>query len=123
NYDTIVSCWYKLSVMLSLDKVISKKTIAWEHSSFRVGGIVYDKLLRKKYKNLKHIVCINKPSVKYYEHFNTTFFIPNIIDNIYEDVKFIESNEKENIISFVGRLDKTKNAIDVVKIFNDTKTS
>lgn len=120
NYETIVTCWYKLSAMLATNKEISKKTIAWEHSSFRVGGIIFDKLLRKNYKNLKGIICINKPSVKYYERFNTTFFIPNIVDNIFENSKFIPGNEKENIISFAGRLDKTKNAIELVEIFKDT---
>lgn len=124
HYDTIVSCWYKLSTMLSGEKNISQKTIAWEHSSFRVGGVLYDKLLRKNYKKLKSIICINKPSVAYYERLNKTFFIPNMIDEIFEEQKSITIDQKENIISFVGRLDKTKNVIELVKIFHDTqKTS
>ncbi|AZB01058.1 glycosyltransferase [Chryseobacterium joostei] len=120
NYTTIVTCWYKLATMLSFDKEVSKKTIAWEHSSFRVGGMIYDKMLRKNYRKLKSIVSINKPSVEYYEKLNTTFFIPNLSDGIYEDLTFTPIHEKENIISFAGRLDKTKNAIELVKIFKDT---
>lgn len=120
HYDTIVTCWYKLATMLSFEKEISKKTIAWEHSSFRIGGVVYDKMLRKNYKKLKSIISINKPSVKYYERFNTTFFIPNLSDGIYEDLEFTAPEKKENIISFAGRLDKTKNAIELVKIFHET---
>ncbi|PQA94374.1 hypothetical protein B0A69_07850 [Chryseobacterium shigense] len=121
HYETIVSCWYKLSTMLSTEKNISQKTIAWEHSSFRVGGVLYDKLLRKNYKKLKSIICINKLSVKYYEKLNKTFFIPNVIDDIFEEQKAITVDQKENIISFVGRLDKTKNAVELVKIFHRTR--
>ncbi|MET3535512.1 glycosyltransferase [Chryseobacterium limigenitum] len=120
QYDTIITCWYKLSSMLSLNKKVSQKNIAWEHSSFRVGGFIYDKLLRNNYKKLKGIVCINKPSVKYYESLNKTFFIPNIADSIFEEQHFVPNNEKENIISVVGRLDKTKNVFELVKIFKDT---
>ncbi|AZA78927.1 glycosyltransferase family 4 protein [Chryseobacterium sp. G0186] len=120
HYHTIVTCWYKLATMLSFDKEISKKTIAWEHSSFRVGGIIYDTMFRKNYQKLKSIVSINKPSVEYYEKLNTTSFIPNISDEIYEDLTFTSHDQKENIISFAGRLDKTKNAIELVKIFKDT---
>lgn len=120
QYHTIITCWYKLATMLSFDKEVNKKTIAWEHSSFRVGGILYDKMLRKNYQELKAIVCINKASVKYYEKLNSTFFIPNLSDEIYEEQQFISNDKKENIMSFAGRLDKTKNAIELVKIFKNT---
>jgi glycosyltransferase involved in cell wall biosynthesis len=119
KYETIVSCWYKLSTMLSFDSEVSSKTIAWEHSSFRVGGILYDKMLRKNYQKLKAVVCINKLSVEYYQSLNTTFFIPDVLEDIYENLEFVENNQKEDIISFAGRLDKTKNAIELVKIFKD----
>lgn len=120
RYETIITCWYKLATMLSFEKEISKKTIAWEHSSFRIGGVIYDKMLRKNYKKLKAIVSINKPSVKYYERFGKTFFIPNLSDAIYEKLEFTAPEKKENLISFAGRLDKTKNAIELVKIFHET---
>lgn len=120
HYETIVTCWYKLATMLSFEKEISQKTIAWEHSSFRIGGVIYDKMLRRNYKKLKAIVSINKPSIKYYERFNKTFFIPNLSDAIYEKLEFTSPEKKENLISFAGRLDKTKNAIELVKIFHET---
>lgn len=120
RYETVVACWYKLATMLSFEKEISKKTIAWEHSSFRIGGVVYDKMLRRNYKNLKAVVSINKPSVKYYEQFGKTFFIPNLSDGIYERLEFTPPEKKEKLISFAGRLDKTKNAIELVKIFHET---
>lgn len=121
QYDTIVTCWYKLATMLSFDKEISKKAIAWEHSSFKVGGLIYEKMLRRNYRKLKSIVCINKPSVGYYEKLSKTYFIPNLSDGIYERLPFTPHDQKENIISFAGRLDKTKNAMELVKIFNETR--
>lgn len=120
RYETIVTCWYKLATMLSFEKEISRKTIAWEHSSFRIGGLIYDKILRRNYRKLKSIVSINKPSVQYYQQFNKTFFIPNLSDGLYEELEFTVPEKKENLISFAGRLDKTKNAIELVKIFHET---
>ena len=119
NYDTIISCWYKISSFLGTFKNIAAKTIAWEHTDYNVGGWLYNKKLRKFYKNLKGIVCINTPSVQYYKHFSKTFFIPNIIGEPFESKNFIPSESKENIISFVGRLDKGKNVGELLEILNN----
>ena len=120
NYDTIISCWYKISSFLGTFKNIAAKTIAWEHTDYNVGGWLYDKKLRKFYKNLKGIVCINTPSVQYYKHFSKTSFIPNIIGEPFESKSFIPSESKENIISFVGRLDKGKNVGELLDIFEQS---
>ena len=120
NYDTIISCWYKISSFLGTFKNIAAKTIAWEHTDYNVGGWLYDKKLRKFYKNLKGIVCINTPSVQYYKHFSKTSFIPNIIGEPFESKSFIPSESKENIISFVGRLDKGKNVGELLEIFEQS---
>ena len=120
NYDTIISCWYKISSFLGTFKNIAAKTIAWEHTDYNVGGWLYNKKLRKFYKNLKGIVCINTPSVQYYKHFSKTFFIPNIIGEPFESKSFIPSESKENIISFVGRLDKGKNVGELLEIFEQS---
>lgn len=75
SYDTIISCWYKLSSLIGvIGGEIAKKTIAWEHIYYGVGGFLYAKKLRTNYKKLKSIVCINKPSINYYQKFNQTFF-------------------------------------------------
>ena len=101
EYDTIVSCWYKLSTIIGLfNKKIAQKTIAWEHIDHGVGGLIYRDTLRKYYKTLKGIVCINTPSITYYEQFNKTFFIPNIIGEPFDNKPFIRPENKENIISF-----------------------
>lgn len=121
NYDTIISCWYKISSFLGTFKAIAPKTIAWEHTDYNVGGWLYNKKLRKFYKNLKGIVCINTPSVQYYKHFNRTFFIPNIIGEPFESKSFMPSIRKENIISFIGRLDKDKNVSELLEIISETK--
>ena len=120
NYDTIISCWYKISSFLGTFKNIAAKTIAWEHTDYNVGGWLYNKKLRKFYKNLKGIVCINTPSVQYYKHFSKTSFIPNIIGEPFESKSFIPSESKENIISFVGRLDKGKNVGELLDIFEQS---
>ena len=120
NYDTIISCWYKISSFLGTFKDIAAKTIAWEHTDYNVGGWLYNKKLRKFYKNLKGIVCINTPSVQYYKHFSKTSFIPNIIGEPFESKSFIPSESKENVISFVGRLDKGKNVGELLEIFEQS---
>ena len=101
-------------------KDIAAKTIAWEHTDYNVGGWLYNKKLRKFYKNLKGIVCINTPSVQYYKHFSRTFFIPNIIGEPFESKSFMPSIRKENVISFVGRLDKGKNVGELLEIFEQS---
>ena len=120
NYDTIISCWYKISSFLGTFKNIAAKTIAWEHTDYNVGGWLYNKKLRKFYKNLKGIVCINTTSVQYYKHFSKTFFIPNIIGEPFESKSFISSERKENVISFVGRLDKGKNVGELLEIIEQS---
>lgn len=122
EYDTIVSCWYKLSTIISLfNKKIAQKTIAWEHIDHGVGGVIYRDTLRKYYKTLKGIVCINTPSITYYEQFNKTFFIPNIIGEPFDNKSFIQPENKENIISFVGRLEKDKNVSELLEIISETE--
>lgn len=122
NYDTIVSCWYKLSTIIGLfNKKIAQKNIAWEHIDHGVGGVIYRDTLRKYYKTLKGIVCINTPSITYYEQFNKTFFIPNIIGEPFDNKPFIRPENKENIISFVGRLEKDKNVSELLEIISETE--
>ena len=121
NYDTIISAWYKLSSFLALNKKASKKTIAWEHVTYQTGGILFNDILRRYYKNLKGIVCINSPAINYYQKFNKTYFIPNIIGEPFENQPEINFENKENLISFVGRLDREKNAIALLEIFKESK--
>ena len=121
NYDTIISAWYKLSSFLALNKKASKKTIAWEHVTYETGGLLFKDTLRRYYKNLKGIVCINSPAIEYYKQFNRTYFIPNIIGEPFENQPEISLENKENLISFVGRLDREKNAIALLEIFKESK--
>lgn len=123
NYDTIISAWYKLSSFLSLNKKANRKTIAWEHVTYQTGGILFNDILRRYYKNLKGIVCINSPAIEYYKQFNKTYFIPNIIGEPFENQQEINFENKENLISFVGRLDKEKNVIALLEIFKKANVS
>ena len=121
NYDIIISAWYKLSSFLALNKKASKKTIAWEHVTYETGGVLYKDILRRYYKNLKGIVCINSPAIEHYKQYNKTYFIPNIIGEPFENQEKINFKDKENFISFVGRLDREKNVIALLEIFKESK--
>ena len=123
NYDIIISAWYKLSSFLALNKKASKKTIAWEHVTYETGGILFKDTLRKYYKNLKGIVCINSPAIEHYKQYNKTYFIPNIIGEPFENQEKINFKDKENLISFVGRLDKEKNVVALLEIFKKANVS
>lgn len=121
QFDTIISCWYKLSAQIAVNETIAKKTFAWEHSNFEVGGKIWGNLLRPKYKRLQGIICINKASVDYYKNLNTdTFFIPNIIGEAFESIKTIDFESKENQLIYVGRLDEDKNVRSLIKIVEKT---
>ena len=121
NYDIIISAWYKLSSFLALNKKASKKTIAWEHVTYETGGLLFKDTLRRYYKNLKGIVCINSPAIEHYKQYNKTYFIPNIIGEPFENQEKINFKDKENFISFVGRLDREKNVIALLEIFKESK--
>lgn len=123
NYDIIISAWYKLSSFLALNKKASKKTIAWEHVTYETGGVLYKDILRKYYKNLKGIVGINSPAIEHYKQYNKTYFIPNIIGEPFENQEEINFENKENLISFVGRLDREKNVVALLEIFKKANVS
>lgn len=115
QFDVIISCWYKLSAQISVNKTIASKTFAWEHSNFEVGGKIWGNLLRPKYKNLKGIICINKASVDYYKTLNpNTFLIPNLIGEPFESIEKIDFSSKKNHLIYVGRLDEDKNVSSII---------
>lgn len=122
HYDTIISCWYKLSSMLSLNKEVSKKTIAWEHMSHFSGGLLWKNLLRRYFKNLKGIVGTYESGCDYYQPINSNYHtIYNLMDDYCETVPFFHNDEKEDIISVVARLDPEKNILAFLEIINKAK--
>lgn len=123
NYDTIISAWYKLSSFLALNKKVNKKMVAWEHVTYETGGLLFKDTLRRYYKHLKGIVCINSPAIEHYKQYNKTYFIPNIIGEPFENQEKINFKDKENFISFVGRLDREKNVIALLEIFKKANVS
>lgn len=116
NYDTIISSFYKLTSFLAINKLVNYKTFCWENVDYHIGGFLFKGILRKYYRNLKGIVCTNKPSVQYYEQFNKTYLITNIIGSPFEDKTQLDLSIKENKMTFVGRLDKEKNVIELLEI-------
>jgi len=120
KYDVIVSTYYKLSAQLSLNKYVSKKTLAWEHNNYYHGGFLWFKTLRKYYKNLKGIICINEPGyLKYKQINNNTVLIRNIIGDSYENLKFQSYENKKNQIIIVGRLEYAKNISSFLEIISE----
>lgn len=119
DYDVIVSSWYKLSAQLALNKKVRHKTIAWEHANFEVGGKLWFDILRKYYKNLKAVVCINSNSLQHYKSINkNSCLIPNLIGEPFESFDQNLIAQKENTLIYVGRLDQDKNVGEILDIIN-----
>jgi glycosyltransferase involved in cell wall biosynthesis len=121
QYNTIISCWYKLSAQISVNKKVAAKTFAWEHSNFEVGGKIWGEILRPKYKNLKGVICINQASVEYYKNLNpNTFLISNLIGEPFESIDKIDFESKKNQLIYVGRLDEDKNVSSIIDVLSKT---
>ncbi|MGV0966569.1 glycosyltransferase [Empedobacter falsenii] len=119
NYDVIISSWYKLSAQLALNKKVRGKTIAWEHANFEVGGKLWKDTLRKHYKNLKGVVCINSNSLEHYKNIHkNVHLIPNLIGEPFESFDESLIDQKENTLIYVGRLDADKNVGELIDIIN-----
>lgn len=120
NYDVVISSWYKLSAQLALNKKVIHKTIAWEHANFEVGGKLWKDSLRKYYKNLKGVVCINSNSLVHYKNIHkNTHLIPNLIGNPFESFDQNLIDQKENTLIYVGRLDEDKNVGELIEILKN----
>ncbi len=119
KYDTIISCWYNLSCMLALNKNVNHKTIAWEHTSHEVGGKLWN-YLRKYYRDLKQIVCLNSKDASFFADKNqNTINIPNLMDPGIEAQRWIPEEYKENLITMVARLDADKNVMAFLQILRE----
>ncbi|KFC24078.1 glycosyltransferase [Chryseobacterium sp. FH1] len=120
NYDNIISCWYKLSCTLAINKDVNEKTIAWEHISHKVGGSLYNRL-KAKYKNLDQVVCLNEDDYDYYKAINPkSTIIGNMMDKEIESQLFIPSEKKDNLITMIARLDEEKNVLEFLEIIKES---
>lgn len=121
HYDTIISCWYKLSKFISFYPKVRDKTYAWEHTNHNIGGLFYNRLLSNRYQHLKGVITINKPGEKFHKKINpNTLNIYNIMDYECENKEFIPIDKKENIISMVCRLDPEKNVSEFLDIIKES---
>lgn len=121
QYDTIISCWYKLSCILTFNKKVRHKTISWEHISHLVGGKLWNNL-KIRYNHLREIVCLNTDDYNYFNKINQkTTVIGNMMDPEFEKLHFKSSGEKENTISLVARLDPEKNILEFLEIIKESK--
>lgn len=121
QYDTIISCWYKLSCILTFNKKVRHKSISWEHISHLVGGKLWNNL-KTRYNHLREIVCLNKDDYHYFRKINPkTTVIGNMMDPEFEKLDFKPSEEKENTISLVARLDPEKNILEFLEIIKEAK--
>lgn len=116
NYDKIISCWYKLSCTLALNKNVAGKTIAWEHTSHLVGNAVYNKL-KRNYKNLDKVVVLNQDDYVFYRCINhKTMIIGNMMGFETENQTFVSNQNKENLITMIARLEPEKNILEFLEI-------
>ena len=122
NYDTIISCWYKLSKIISFFNKIRNKTIAWEHISHTSHGAFRGKLLKNQYKYVNAVVYTNKAGEIFNKSINSkTITIYNMMDDYCENKEFIPTENKDNIISIIARLDPKKNISEFLDIIKETK--
>ena len=120
SYDNIISCWYKLSCTLALNKNVNRKTIAWEHTSHEVGGSLYNQL-KLKYRNLKNVVVLNQNDFNYYKDITPkTVVIGNMMDEKTEAQDFIPNEQKSNLITMIARLDEEKNVLEFLEIIKES---
>lgn len=118
KYDTIVTCMYKLSATASINSKVNFKTIGWEHTGYKGRGIIFGNILQKKLQKLKGIITINKESLEYYQKYGNVYLIHNIVGEPFESI--IKTN-KENLITYVGRLDQDKNVIELLEIIKEVQ--
>ena len=119
KYDKIISCWYKLSCALAANKKVNHKTIAWEHTSHKVGGAFWDRL-KPYYKNFQKVICLNKDDGDFFKSINPqTFIIGNMMDSHIENQDFVPAEEKDNLITMIARLDGDKNVSEFLEIIRE----
>lgn len=117
NYDTIITCQYKLSAGASLHKTIANKTIAWEHNPHTSGGFLWGGIRKKFYKRLKFVIATNKDGEKYFKDIKAqSEVIYNIMNSIVSENNFIPQNRKQKIISLIVRLVPEKNVLEFLDI-------
>lgn len=116
QYDTIITCMYKLSIGLSSNKKLASKTIGWEHSNHCSVGFVFNFIRRRYFKNLKGYVSINTHAYNYFKKYNNNSqLIHNIIGEPFESLGFNE--RRKNNLVFVGSLNSGKNVKELLDIF------
>ncbi len=120
NYDVIISCWYKLSCTLALNKNVNHKTIAWEHISHEVGGVFYNRL-KLNYRNFDKVIVLNQDDFNYYKPINPrSIVIGNMMDKNIENQYFIPKENKDNLITMIARLDHEKNVLEFLEIIKES---
>lgn len=118
EFDTIITCQYKLSVGVSLHREIAEKTIGWDHNPHTSGGFIFGRIRKNFYKNLKFVVATNKDGERYFkQHQAKSEVIYNIMNQVLTDSPTVLS-EKENFISIIVRLVPEKNIIEFIKGIN-----
>lgn len=121
DYDTIITCMYKLSSGVSMNRKFSYKTIAWEHSSHHLGGKIWRSIRSLYFKNLKSVITINNTGLEFYKKLNPNIFkIYNIMSGNIEKMQYIPQNEKKNIIGMVANYFPAKNIVGFLEIIKNT---
>jgi GalNAc-alpha-(1->4)-GalNAc-alpha-(1->3)-diNAcBac-PP-undecaprenol alpha-1,4-N-acetyl-D-galactosaminyltransferase len=119
DYDVIITCLYKLSAYLSVNNKLNNKLITWEKNSYEGVNSFWRLFPKYFYIKNKGVVTLNNQGYNYYKTFNNNVHkIYNITGSPYEENNSSLINEKNNEISFVGRLSKEKNVDHIIDIFS-----
>ena len=111
-----------MSKIISFFNKIRNKTIAWEHISHTSHGAFRGKLLKNQYKYVNAVVYTNKAGEIFNKSINSkTITIYNMMDDYCENKEFIPTENKDNIISIIARLDPEKNISEFLDIIKETK--
>lgn len=117
DYDTIISCMYKLSAGLSINKKVNYKTIGWEHNNFRGGGWLWGSLRKNYSKKLKAVVAITAQAQDYFRSLGAnTKLIYNLMNDEVYQLPFKPVEEKKNQIVFAANLHPEKNVMGFLRI-------
>lgn len=122
NYDTIVTCMYKLSIGASSNNQFNYKTIGWEHSDADVPSVFWKSLRKKNSRRLKNIIAINSRMEQFYKQISpNTKLIYNLMNSEVENEEPISFQEKENTILLVANFFPEKNVEGFLQIIHNSK--
>lgn len=119
EYETIVTCMYKLSIGASMNKDYAHKTIGWEHTQPGGRGFLWSRLRKDNYHRLKNVVVTNEPSRLVFSDLNdSTVKIYNFMSREIELMPFYDLASKKKLIVLIASFSHEKNIPEFIEILS-----